>query len=57
MLARFVWQAAGMVMGATGQSNDNALALLRGAAYSAGTTLDELAYRLVTGDLTIDALR
>jgi hypothetical protein len=49
-----VWTAVGMVVGSTGQDDLDALATLRGWAYSRGLSLDEVADRLVGRDLPVE---
>jgi len=51
-----VWTAVGMVVGSTQQDDRDALATLRGWAYSHGLSLDEVADRLVGRDLPVEAL-
>lgn len=46
-----VWQAIGLLGAALRLSNSDALALLRGAAYAAQRTLDDVAADLVSGKL------
>ena len=51
-----VWVAVGMVIGHTGMANVDALALLRAYAFSHDLDLDELAARLTSHRLAVDAL-
>lgn len=51
-----VWVAVGMVIGQTGMSNLDALALLRAFAFGHDLDLDALAARLTTAELAVDAL-
>ena len=45
-----VWIAVGLIIAETGVLPDDALAVLRAAAYSAGRSLDEIAGDVVTGN-------
>lgn len=51
-----VWSAIGMINVSLLLSTVDALALLRGYSYSQETTVDQLAERLVSGRLPVDAL-
>lgn len=51
-----VWQAMGFVTAALGVSSQDALALLRAHAYADGSSLDELAARLLNRDVSVDEL-
>ena len=51
-----VWQAIGFVNAALEMSSPDALALLRAHAYAEGSTLDELAARVLSRDVPIDEL-
>lgn len=51
-----VWVAVGMVIGRTGMANVDALALLRAYAFGHDLDLDELAARVTTRVLAVDAL-
>ncbi|GAA3577740.1 GAF domain-containing protein [Microlunatus spumicola] len=51
-----VWTAVGMVVGSSEQDDLDALATLRGWAYSHGLSLDEVADRLVERDLPVEAV-
>jgi hypothetical protein len=48
-----VWQAVGMVTAGLGLSSPDALALLRGRAYSSGRLVDEVAHDLVTQEVSV----
>jgi hypothetical protein len=51
-----VWQAMGFVNSALGLSSPDALALLRAHAYAEGSSLDELAVRVVAREVRLDEL-
>jgi hypothetical protein len=51
-----VWQAMGFVNSALGLSSPDALALLRAHAYAEGSSLDELAVRVVSREVGVDEL-
>jgi hypothetical protein len=51
-----VWSAIGMINVSLSLSTVDALAVLRGYSYSHETTVDQLAERLVSGRLPVDAL-
>lgn len=51
-----VWTAVGMLVGSTEQDDLDALATLRGWAYSHGLSLDEVADRLVERELPVEAV-
>ena len=46
-----VWMAVGMLIGRSGLLSTNALAMLRGYAFSHDTTLDDLSYAIINRDL------
>jgi hypothetical protein len=49
-----VWTAVGVLMGATGMGQPEALAMLRAHAFSNTTTLDELAHLITTHQLSVE---
>jgi hypothetical protein len=51
-----VWTAMGMLGVALELNNADALAVLRGHAYSHDSTIDDLARGLITGELSVDIL-
>ncbi len=51
-----VWQAMGFVNSALGVSSQDALALLRAHAYTEGSSLDELAARVLSREVSVDEL-
>ncbi|WP_041796372.1 ANTAR domain-containing protein [Modestobacter italicus] len=51
-----VWQAMGFVNSGLGLSSPDALALLRAHAYAEGSSLDELAVRVVGHEVRVDEL-
>jgi hypothetical protein len=51
-----VWQAIGVVNAALKVSSPDALALLRAHAYADGSTLDELAARVLSRDVAVEEL-
>lgn len=51
-----VWTAVGIVMARTGLGQPEALAVLRGHAFSRGTTLDDIAHQLTHHRLPVDDL-
>ena len=51
-----VWTAVGMLMATTGNSQAEALALLRGHAYSHTTSLDDIAQQITTHQLPVHEL-
>jgi len=52
-----VWVAVGMMMATGGVGNDDALAVLRGYAYGHELSLDEVAHRMLTGELSVSDVR
>ena len=52
-----VWTAAGMIDVAMDLATPDALAILRGYAYSHRRTVDEIAHSLVTGALPVESLK
>jgi hypothetical protein len=51
-----VWQAMGFVNSGLGVTSTDALALLRGHAYSEGRDLDDLAVHVLNGDVPLEQL-